>query len=414
MGSASPPPPPPPSASGAPGGPAGAPRKGLRGRCWGAPWKGLRGGCWGAPGEGGPRRGPLLRELLAPFMAARKAEAVLLGAGALMGALSGLLLPYFFVSMGATIDNLSSGVAVGGPVKQMAVAGALNLLLQGVSCCCFEAAADRLAARRRSSFVAAVLQQQLSWFDRQDAGSLAAKLDSSLADLREGIGLKFVAIPYNLLLVVGSLAAALVTSWEVTLCAAAGLLPAVAFGALLAAALRRAAAAAAAALEAAGAVAAEALGAPRTVAAFGQEGASKARYQQHIAAAEAAAARGGLFSGLGMAGLISSVFAIGGIKGYRGAHLEGYKGEQRGVQGGLKGSQKGPPGSARGALKEAQGVLQGPQRGSRGAPKGPQKGTEKVPKGEAKGPRRGPEGVLKGAPGNNVLLLLRLLAAAET
>ncbi|CDJ44415.1 ABC transporter B family protein, related [Eimeria tenella] len=122
--------------------------------------------------------------------------------------------------------------------------------------------------------------------------------------------MKFVAIPYNLLLVVGSLAVALATSWQVTLCAAAGLLPAVAFGALLAGALRRAAAAAAAALEAAGAVAAETLGAPRTVAAFGQEGASRARYEQHIAAAEAAAARGGLFSGLGMAGLISSVFAM--------------------------------------------------------------------------------------------------------
>ncbi|CDJ38160.1 hypothetical protein, conserved [Eimeria tenella] len=344
MGSASPPPPPSPSASGAPGGPPGAPRKGLRGRRWGAPWKGLRGRWWGAPGEGGPPRGPALWGLLAPFMAAKKVEAVLLGGGALLGALSGLLLPYFFKSMGATIDNLSSGVDVGGPVKQMAAAGALNLVLQGVSCFCFEAAADRLVARQRSSYVAAVLQQQLSWFDRQDAGSLAAKLDSSLADLREGIGMKFVAIPYNLLLVVGSLAVALATSWQVTLCAAAGLLPAVAFGALLAGALRRAAAAAAAALEAAGAVAAETLGAPRTVAAFGQEGASRARYEQHIAAAEAAAARGGLFSGLGMAGLISSVFAIGAPEGLQRGPRGAPEGPQREPRGDPEGTQTGKPG----------------------------------------------------------------------
>lgn len=257
----------------------------------------------------GTRKAPRA-SILIPFKDATTGDLALLVVALLCAACAGAMLPYFFRSMGGTIDNLSSMKDVSSTVLEMVIAGVASLVLQGTACFCMEVVADRLTARLRCRYVSSVLGQSMAWFDTHDGGSLPSRLDLGLAEVRDGLGMKFVSIPSNIVLIIGALVVACMTEWSITLCSLVGCIPCGIFGSVLGWAMRHTAAKVSKSLEAAGAIAAETFSNFRTVAAFGGEQEACRRYETHIAEAERAGIRGGIYSGLGIGGLLASVFAM--------------------------------------------------------------------------------------------------------
>ncbi|OEH80457.1 ATP-binding sub-family b (mdr tap) related protein [Cyclospora cayetanensis] len=272
-----------------------------------------------SPPKGGPKRGiaptsfadALKRgSVFLPFKEASNFELFLLCISFLFAAAAGSMLPYFMRSFGSTINNLHTTMDVSGTVKEMAIAGGVTLVLQAIACMCMEICADRVTARMRCRYVDSVLSQSMSWYDTNDAASLSARLDVCLASVRDGIGMKLVAIPSNVVLIIGSIVIAFMSCWSITLCSLVGLLPAAFSGAVLGWAMRTTSTKVNKALEEAGSVATETFSSMRTVVAFGGENVAIERYTHHNREAEKAGIWGGFLSGLGIGGLISSVFAM--------------------------------------------------------------------------------------------------------
>lgn len=245
-----------------------------------------------------------------PFRDAGGLELCLMLLGLVCAVAAGAMLPYFFRSMGKTIDRLNTTMDVDETVVEMAVAGAVCLVLQSLACFSMEVVADRLTARVRCRYVSSVLSQSLEWFDLRDASSLSSRLDVRLQDVRDGIGMKLVSAPTSAAMFVGSLVIAFTSCWSITLFSLAGLLPSILCGAFMGFAMRQTAAKVNKALEEAGGVASETLSNIRTVAAFGGEDLSVRRYEALVHKAEKAGVWGGVTSGLGISGLIMSVFAM--------------------------------------------------------------------------------------------------------
>ncbi|KAL8445314.1 hypothetical protein Emed_005714 [Eimeria media] len=272
----------------------------------------LKGAHDAAPEEGarGKVKGKKKASIFTPFRNVAKRELIMVIIGILFSGGAGVMLPYFFRSMGQTVDSLNTTMEVEGTVKEMAIAGLACLLLQAVACFCMEVVADRLTARMRCKYVSAVLNQSMAWYDTHDSASLSSRLDARLTDVRDGIGMKFVAIPSNVIMIIGSLVISFTSSWSITLCSLAGFIPCVIFGGLLGWAMRTSSARVNKALEEAGGLATETFTNIRTVAAFGGEKSARDRYEVSIGKAEKEGIVCGIWSGVGIGGLITSVFAM--------------------------------------------------------------------------------------------------------
>ncbi|KAL8455539.1 hypothetical protein Emag_000668 [Eimeria magna] len=258
--------------------------------------------------------------ILAPFRDVSGFGLFLVILGILCSGASGVILPYFFNTIGKTLDSLNATVGADTIIKEMAIAGVACFLLQALACFCLEVMAERITADMRCRYVSSVLSQSMAWYDTHDAASLSSRLDVRLTDVRDGLGMKFVGIPANVMMIVGSIVISLMSSWSVTLCALTGLIPTLLSGALLGWAMRTSSVRVNTALEEAGSVATESFANIRTVAAFGGERAARERYEVLIARAEKAGIMGGIFSGLGFGGLMLSVFGMFALVFYLGGH----------------------------------------------------------------------------------------------
>ncbi|KAL8447033.1 hypothetical protein Emed_004621 [Eimeria media] len=278
----------------------------------------LVGGAENTPDRG--EKDKLKPSILSPFRGLSGCGLFLVIFGILCSGASGVTLPYFFYTIGKTLDSLNAAGGADSIIKEMAIAGAACFLLQAVACFCLEVMADRITADMRCKYVNSVLSQSMAWYDTHDAASLSSRLDVRLTDVRDGLGLKFVAIPANVMMIVGAIVISLMSSWSITLCAMTALIPTSLSGALLAWAMRTSSLRVNTALEEAGSVATETFANMRTVAAFGGERAARERYEALIARAEKAGIKGGIFSGLAFGGLMLSVFGMFTLVLYLGGH----------------------------------------------------------------------------------------------
>ncbi|KAL8272629.1 hypothetical protein Esti_003417 [Eimeria stiedai] len=266
-----------------------------------------------APHEEGARGKVKVKKnasIFTPFRNVANYELVMIIIAVIFSGGAGVMLPYFFRSMGRTVDSLNTTMEVGDTVKEMAIAGLACLVLQAIACFCMEVVADRVTARMRCTYVNAVLNQSMAWYDTHDSASLSSRLDARLTDVRDGIGMKFVAIPSNVIMIIGSLVISFTSSWSISLCSLAGFIPCIIFGGLLGWAMRTSSVRVNMALEEAGGVATETFTNIRTVAAFGGEKAARDRYEVLIGKAEKAGVLCGIWSGIGIGGLLTSVFAM--------------------------------------------------------------------------------------------------------
>ncbi len=133
-------------------------------------------------------------------------------------------------------------------------------------------------ARLRSAAFGALLRFEVGWHDRHSAGSITAALGTDAYLLRSATGPTLALNVQNCIGLLAGLAVAFSASWRITLIVLA-LAPLVAVGgALQVKVMTQSTDATKAAFSEAGEVAAEALGAPRTVAAYALQRAAAAAF----------------------------------------------------------------------------------------------------------------------------------------
>ena len=154
---------------------------------------------------------------------------------------------------------------------------------------CISAAAGRQTKHIRERYFAALLRQDVGYFDRNDAGSLAASVMESTRLVEDGIGEKMALSVQFIAAFVFGLGTALYYVWELALllCGVVPLIVAVI--AILATRMTKSGEESAAAYNEAGGGAAEALGNIRTVLALGAEKRLAAVYRSKLVAAEGTA-----------------------------------------------------------------------------------------------------------------------------
>ncbi len=150
---------------------------------------------------------------------------------------------------------------------------------------CFGVGADRVGVRLRTLVFQTLLRQDIQFFDRRDTGEIATRLWADVPPLELALGEELAETLKNVVLVVGGTALLFYTSAWLTLLMSLGLPPIAFASSWLGRRVKSLAADVQAAHGEAGAAAAEVLGGLRTVRAFAQEPAERARFERQLARA---------------------------------------------------------------------------------------------------------------------------------
>ncbi len=170
--------------------------------------------------------------------------------------------------------------------------------------------AERQAMRLRSRYLAALLRQPPAWHDTNaDAGECSTRLSENVLLVQAGMGEKLAGALQHGTTFIAGLIVGFVTSWRLTLVIFACTPMLIFIVALLKNSTSRYEKEATDSYARAGDAATEALSLIRSVAAFGGERAEVARYEGHLAAAEAAGARKGWIMGGAVGGMFGVMFA---------------------------------------------------------------------------------------------------------
>jgi len=170
--------------------------------------------------------------------------------------------------------------------------------------------AERQAMRLRSRYLAALLRQPPAWHDTHaDAGECSTRLSENVLLVQAGMGEKLAGALQHGTTFIAGLIVGFVTSWRLTLVIFACTPMLIFIVALLKNSTSRYEKEATDSYARAGDAATEALSLIRSVAAFSGERAEVARYEGHLAAAEAAGARKGWIMGGAVGGMFGVMFA---------------------------------------------------------------------------------------------------------
>ncbi|PFH33344.1 ATP-binding cassette transporter ABC.B1 [Besnoitia besnoiti] len=251
-----------------------------------------------------------LRSFFAPFHFVARGEILVLVVGLIFSLGGGAMMPIFIGLFGDLLTELNTGVDMDYYVKLTAVLGVLKLVIGWVSASAFEYLSDCQETKFKRHYFASLIRQEQGWFDRNDAGSLASRLDANGALIRAGVGVKSATTLEFIATFIGSFILAFTRSWKLTLVVSAALPVIGGCGALLAWSLQNSERHSLDAYSSAGRVAEEALRNIRTVASLGVEDQMTRDYASKLKTAERASIKGGIVTGCGVGGLMSCVFLM--------------------------------------------------------------------------------------------------------
>ncbi len=159
---------------------------------------------------------------------------------------------------------------------------------------------ERLVRRVRSAAFGALLRFEISWHDAHAPGAVTAALGADAYLLKSSSGTNLALSVQNLIGLASGLVIAFIASWRITLVVLA-IAPLMALGgALQIKYITSSTDASKSAFQESGAIATEALGAPRTLAAYALQDAARAAFARAVAKPTAANAKGAWASGIGM------------------------------------------------------------------------------------------------------------------
>jgi len=222
------------------------------------------------------------------------------------------------------IMNAVTGYGSQGTINQAALLMLVVFAFQGVFSTLrsylFTVAGERVVARLRRDLYAAILRQEIAFFDEQRTGSLTSCLTADTSVVQSATTSDMASLLRYSVTMVGGLAILVWTSWQLTLVMLA-ILPVVAVGAVIYGRIvRKLSRAAQNALARANEVADETLSGVRTVRAFAGERGEVSRYERAIletfVLARKRAVASGIFSGVMLFagyGVLAAVLWYGGV-----------------------------------------------------------------------------------------------------
>ena len=249
------------------------------------------------------------------FRFATVSDVLLTILGCLCGVANGVVFPCFSVIFGKILNSYASPPAEGFGAVVNEYSLIFALLASGAAVASYfqtalpMLAAERQAMRLRSRYLAALLRQPPAWHDTHgDAGEVSARLSENVILIQAGMGEKLTGALQQATTFFAGLVVGFVTSWKLTLVIFACTPMIVILIALLKNSTSRHEKDATDSYARAGDAVTEALSLVRSVAAFGGERAEVARYDGHLATAQAAGARKGWIMGSAVGGMFGVMF----------------------------------------------------------------------------------------------------------
>lgn len=245
----------------------------------------------------------------------------LLCCGTLASAGVGALLPSFFVIFGDLLEQLNTTLDTDYYVHLMAWLGLGAFVAALVSTSCFEIVADKQTRRFKERYFGSIIRQEMAWYDEVDVGGLSSRLDSNIAAIRSGIGLKLSMLIQLTTVIIGALVIAFIKSWKLTLVCSACVPVLACFGGVVGWAVHKQEAETIGSYATAGSISEETFMSVRTVVSLGLEGHMAEKYRRHVKDAERAALRAAVWVAVGLAGIMMSVFFMSALSLWYGAEL---------------------------------------------------------------------------------------------
>jgi len=254
-------------------------------------------------------------------------DKLLMFAGIIGAIGGGVMLPMFSIVFGELIEAFDPRNAVDfmGLIEELA----LIITLVGVGAwiasymemASFSISAERQTTRLREEYLAAVLRQDVGWFDAQEATELVTKLNQDALDVKEGLGSKAgMFVRFQVTFLTG-FAVGFYYGWELTL-VLLSVVPALAIsGMLMMNFMAWAQTASQKAYAKAGGVAEEAIAAIRTVAMFSGEDRAVEQYTRLVHEGSKSATKKGLILGCGAGMTMMMMFGSYGLAFWFGTKL---------------------------------------------------------------------------------------------
>ncbi|KAK9759923.1 hypothetical protein K7432_016568, partial [Basidiobolus ranarum] len=167
---------------------------------------------------------------------------------------------------------------------------------------------ERQCLRIRQLYYAAILRQEISWFDFISSGDLTSRISGDVTVIQEGISQKVGLFVQNLVTFIGGFVLAFVKGWKMALVLLAALPLLAAVGALMTRFVTTNTSDGQGAYASAGGVAEEVLSSIKTVSAFGGQKREILRYNSKLDIATRAGVKKGIFEGIGVGLMILVIF----------------------------------------------------------------------------------------------------------
>ncbi|ORY03697.1 ATP-binding cassette sub-family B member 5 [Basidiobolus meristosporus CBS 931.73] len=167
---------------------------------------------------------------------------------------------------------------------------------------------ERQCLRIRQLYYAAILRQEISWFDFISSGDLTSRISGDVTIIQEGISQKVGLFLQNFTTFVGGFILAFVRGWKMALVLLSALPLLAGVGALMTRFVTQNTSGGQGAYASAGGVADEVLSSIKTVYAFGSQKREILRYNAKLDLAEKAGVKRGIFEGLGVGLMMMVVF----------------------------------------------------------------------------------------------------------
>ncbi|KAL7735124.1 hypothetical protein ACLKA6_001989 [Drosophila palustris] len=95
--------------------------------------------------------------------------------------------------------------------------GIVMLVCSYISVTCFNYAAHSQIMSVRSKFFKSVLRQDMSWYDFNQSGEVASRMNEDLSKMEDGLGEKVVIFVHFIVAFIGSIVQAFVKGWQLSL-----------------------------------------------------------------------------------------------------------------------------------------------------------------------------------------------------
>jgi len=246
--------------------------------------------------------------------------------GSLASMAVGATMPSFSLIFGELIDALAK------PPNELidrisylavifALIGVASMIVNYLQKTCFTIAAERQVFKLRRDYIAAVLKQDVGWFDQIGTGKLTSRISGDISLIQEAIGEKFGALIQFLTMFLYGFVLGFIRGWQLTLVLLA-VTPVLAIcGALMMKIMSSFSEKGQKAYADAGSVATEVLSGIKTVMSFTGEEKEVDRYRVNLDKAEKIGRKKGFLSGLGIGATMFIFFASYGLALWYGGEL---------------------------------------------------------------------------------------------